>query len=148
MSTAYKHHLTVIAPIGLLAAANNLVACRGIGESGPGDLQSFLPSDWSVGDIPLSFVCTSVTDTVMDGISAALGGEFTCEAPEWDVDGLVDIEAAQDALDNAYIVTDFDPESPCEWDGERLLIVVSGDWRAVMQWAGAEETSSDIVVEA
>jgi len=143
MNTVYTHQLTVVVPEQLRAAANSLEACRGIGESGPGDLQSFLPSEWMLGDIPLSFVCPSVTDTVIDGIGAALGGEFVCEAPEWDEEGVVDLDAAQDALDNAFIVTEFDPEMPCEWEGDRLLIVVSGDWRSVLGWLGADYLAND-----
>ena len=142
MSTDYMYQLTVIAPDQLRYDANQLVACKGIGESGPGDLQSFLPSDWSLGDIPLSFVCPAVTETVMTGISAAIFGDFICEAPDWDAEGEVDIDAAREVLNTALIVTEFNPESPCEWDGDRLLIVVTGDWRGVLDWAGAEPRQS------
>jgi hypothetical protein len=141
VNTRYKHHITAVVSADLIDAANALAACEGIGESGPGDLQSFHSAGWHIDGNPISFICTPVTDTVINGLELALLGEFECRRPRWDKNQEVDLESAQALIDNAVIIMDYNPdEFVFEWDPERMLLVATMDWPGLLQLIGAEKT--------
>lgn len=126
MTTEYSYKLAVLAPADDWYGANHLAAI--LGEGREADLHSFIQAMF---DPTIAAISTGAKEIVVQAVHAAAAGQFTVVRPEWDVDEIVDVAAAQAAVDNAQYILALDPEDPPVWDGERMLIVLGADLTTV-----------------
>lgn len=106
----------VLCPVELFDGANALAGVAGL--TGAPELLTFTTPTHSLEGAEYGLVQLQCTQAWWDAVEELIAGERSLARPEWDVDNLVDMDAAASVLATAKIITGQEESLP---DGLLLL---------------------------
>lgn len=129
MSTRYAHTVTAACPSALRDDANQLAACLG---GSMADLQTYGEPRYEREGVYYSVMSTAATDKLLQA------SQMPVQRPAFDSDNVIDLVAAQRALDAVLIVTEQTPAQP-----DKIVVYVDVPPQQAIEAMGLELRTED-----